>query len=904
MRARGGLAAAGLALLALALAPDPRMLWNDTPVRRAGAWLDPSLRTPFASVLLRAPAGTALAPGERVLGVRLAGDPGLRVPGDRAALLAALGEAPAGAGATLEVRGPGGARSVPVRLDALGARRALAAQWPAALAGVLLLLFAGVCAIGGRHPVATPLVAVTGCLGGGILGALDLALPDDGGWLRLPGLRPRLAAAAWSLLPAALLHLAARFPVAMPRFRRPGLAALPWALWAAPAALAQLRFGDAAVGQAVERVALTASFLAGGILVAGCLLPGRRLTPVERFRARAATVGLALAGAGPLAAFAAGRALAPAIATSLCMGALALPAALGFAVARYRLLDPPAWLPRALLAGASASGALALAALVLHGVARAAPAARGAPALALATALLYHVVQRALACGVGRAVGARPAPEALLARAGRELAGATGAAIVLARLAAIVREDLGATAVAVGPLAADGPAPADPLRRRAIALCRDLPARAGVALARAPRAEDPGPDAPELALRLEPRGLEAVVLAVAPRADGLPYAPEEARALADAGRLATLALADALDAARLEAEVAARTAALSRALDDRTALLAAAERIQCAPDAEAVRAAVAAFLGERSGAAVASAAARPVPAPEQVVAVLCLPPAARTVLTATAPDRERAADLQPQADTLCALADVAVERLHLLAGLKREVERQAGELAAATAGRRQAEFVRRAAHELRKPGEEIRHLVAALAAELPAPLHPALERIDAAACQLGRRLDVLLGRRGARPDRRRVDLVRLVDDAISRAALLHARHYVVAHELPRLPLLGDPVRLLSLVENLLDNAVCAAGEGGRVAVRTRRGESAAGAALAVLEVEDDGPGLPPELGDEIFEPGIGGFPGGCGLGLALCREVVALHGGALAVESQPGRTVFRVELPRLAGMRS
>jgi signal transduction histidine kinase len=187
--------------------------------------------------------------------------------------------------------------------------------------------------------------------------------------------------------------------------------------------------------------------------------------------------------------------------------------------------------------------------------------------------------------------------------------------------------------------------------------------------------------------------------------------------------------------------------------------------------------------------------------------------------------------------------------------------------------------------------------VAALAGELPAPARPALARIDDAACQLGRRLDALLAGRERRPAARRVDLVRLADEAAARVALLRGRQVAVSHERARLPLLGDPVRLLALVENLLDNALRAAGEAGRVALRSGR----AGAGEAWLEVEDDGPGVPPELGEEIFEPGVGAFPGGCGLGLALCREAVALHGGELQLESRPGRTVFRVRLPQLPG---
>jgi signal transduction histidine kinase len=108
------------------------------------------------------------------------------------------------------------------------------------------------------------------------------------------------------------------------------------------------------------------------------------------------------------------------------------------------------------------------------------------------------------------------------------------------------------------------------------------------------------------------------------------------------------------------------------------------------------------------------------------------------------------------------------------------------------------------------------------------------------------------------------------------------------------------VRLLSLIENLIDNAVRATAEGGRVAVRTSCSRSPApdSGPWATLVVEDDGPGIPPELGDEVFEPGVGRFRGGFGLGLTLVRDVTAAHGGQVGVASQPGRTVFHVRLPQ------
>jgi len=68
----------------------------------------------------------------------------------------------------------------------------------------------------------------------------------------------------------------------------------------------------------------------------------------------------------------------------------------------------------------------------------------------------------------------------------------------------------------------------------------------------------------------------------------------------------------------------------------------------------------------------------------------------------------------------------------------------------------------------------------------------------------------------------------------------------------------------------------------------------------VLEVADDGPGVPPEIASTIFEPLVTARVGGTGLGLALARRVVAAHSGTIAlVPSAPGRTgaTFRVELP-------
>ena len=79
----------------------------------------------------------------------------------------------------------------------------------------------------------------------------------------------------------------------------------------------------------------------------------------------------------------------------------------------------------------------------------------------------------------------------------------------------------------------------------------------------------------------------------------------------------------------------------------------------------------------------------------------------------------------------------------------------------------------------------------------------------------------------------------------------------------------------------------------------RQAPEAGGRPLPVqLEVEDDGPGIPAEIAERVFEPFVSGRENGTGLGLALVAKIAADHGAWIGVESRPGRTVFRLSLPR------
>ena len=111
---------------------------------------------------------------------------------------------------------------------------------------------------------------------------------------------------------------------------------------------------------------------------------------------------------------------------------------------------------------------------------------------------------------------------------------------------------------------------------------------------------------------------------------------------------------------------------------------------------------------------------------------------------------------------------------------------------------------------------------------------------------------------------------------------------------PGLELVADADLVEQALVNLALNAVEAlGGRGGRVVLQARAGASGRGE----VAVEDDGPGLLPEVQERAFVPFFSTKPGGSGVGLALAHRIARLHGGTLAVESEPDvSTVFTLRL--------
>ncbi|SER44076.1 two-component system, NtrC family, nitrogen regulation sensor histidine kinase GlnL [Tranquillimonas rosea] len=158
------------------------------------------------------------------------------------------------------------------------------------------------------------------------------------------------------------------------------------------------------------------------------------------------------------------------------------------------------------------------------------------------------------------------------------------------------------------------------------------------------------------------------------------------------------------------------------------------------------------------------------------------------------------------------------------------------------------------------------------------------------------------------PQKKAINIHDLLDRARKSAMVGFASHMRLIEEydpsLPQTHVDGD--QMLQVFLNLLRNATQAMGdEGGTIRIRTfydlslriRRSDGSGAALPLQVEIIDDGPGLPPEIEADIFEPFVSSRENGTGLGLALVSKIVSDHEGWISVNSVPGRTAFRISLP-------
>ncbi|WP_264055588.1 sensor histidine kinase [Mycobacterium nebraskense] len=251
-------------------------------------------------------------------------------------------------------------------------------------------------------------------------------------------------------------------------------------------------------------------------------------------------------------------------------------------------------------------------------------------------------------------------------------------------------------------------------------------------------------------------------------------------------------------------------------------------------------------------------------------------------------------------------ANPSTEVGQLGSALNRMLDHIAAALSARQASEtRVRQFVADASHELRTPLAAIRgytELTQRMGDDREAVAH-AMSRVASETERMTRLVeDLLLLARldSGRPlEREPVDLSRVAVDAVNDAHVAGPDHQWEL-DLPEEPVIitGDAARLHQVLTNLLANARLHTGAG--TVVTTRLSTEPA---HSVLQVVDNGPGIPAALQSEVFERFARGDTsrsrkgGSTGLGLAIASAVVKAHNGTITVNSSPGHTEFTVRLP-------
>ncbi len=216
-------------------------------------------------------------------------------------------------------------------------------------------------------------------------------------------------------------------------------------------------------------------------------------------------------------------------------------------------------------------------------------------------------------------------------------------------------------------------------------------------------------------------------------------------------------------------------------------------------------------------------------------------------------------------------------------------------------------FVGDASHELRTPLTSIRgyaELFRRGAADRPEDLAKAMRRIEEEADRMGSLVDdmLLLARldQGRPLERQPVDLTRIARDAVDDARAVAPTRPIEYSPNGAIFVPGDEARLRQVMANLLQNANRHTPPGTPVHVRVVDDQTE-----AVIEVADEGPGMPTEDASRVFErfwrsdPSRTRASGGAGLGLSIVAAIADAHGGRAEVQSATGHgSIFRVHLPR------
>jgi two-component system nitrogen regulation sensor histidine kinase GlnL len=214
------------------------------------------------------------------------------------------------------------------------------------------------------------------------------------------------------------------------------------------------------------------------------------------------------------------------------------------------------------------------------------------------------------------------------------------------------------------------------------------------------------------------------------------------------------------------------------------------------------------------------------------------------------------------------------------------------------------ELIRNLAHEIKNPLGGIRGAAQLLDRELERPgLHEYTQVIMKEADRLQSLMDRLLT-----PHRLPQPAPLNIHEVLERVRSLILAEYPRGIAIRRdydtsLPLLkGDKEQMIQVVLNIARNAAQAMKGAGQLTFRTRVARQMTLARkrykhALVVDITDNGPGIPVDMRERLFYPLVSGREGGSGLGLTLAQTFVTQHGGTITFDSQPGKTTFTLLLP-------
>jgi len=209
------------------------------------------------------------------------------------------------------------------------------------------------------------------------------------------------------------------------------------------------------------------------------------------------------------------------------------------------------------------------------------------------------------------------------------------------------------------------------------------------------------------------------------------------------------------------------------------------------------------------------------------------------------------------------------------------------------------------AHEVRNPINNISLTLEAMGSELTAddPNQEYISRMQGDCSRLSHLMEsILASSKPLEPRFERVELHNLLRKITERWRPRFAKVSVkpftqLNAETP--PIKGDPRSLEQVFTNLISNAVDAMAKqgGGTLAIKVAPLNVIPNLPQVEVTITDNGPGMPDEIRDHLFEPFVSNNPRGTGLGLAITKQIVTAHRGSIKVTTFPGGTVFQVILP-------